>query len=64
MAQNQQLRWCDLARRGYMTVELTPELATCEWLLLDTVRQRSTALAGRRSLAVEAGSHRLGRLVA
>ena len=32
-----QLEWADTSRRGYLTVELTPERAIGEWLFLDTV---------------------------
>jgi alkaline phosphatase D len=43
---NPQLRWADTSRRGYLTVTLTPERATGEFALLETVRERSSALAG------------------
>ena len=38
-----QLKWANTCHRGYMTLQLTPERATSEWLFLDTVRRRSTA---------------------
>ena len=56
---NPQLKWANLDRRGYATLELTPERATGEWLMLDTVRQRSTKLAGRHSMSVVRGTNRL-----
>lgn len=58
VAHNPQLRWAETGRRGYLTVELTPERATGEWLFLDTIRERSTALAGRHSMAVPRGTNR------
>lgn len=58
VAHNPQLKWADTAHRGYLTVELTPERATGEWLFLDTVRRRSTALAGRHSMHVPRGTNR------
>jgi alkaline phosphatase D len=36
VAFNPALKWAELARRGYLTMALTPERATGEWLFLDT----------------------------
>ena len=58
VARNRELRWAQTSRRGYLTLELTPERAVGEWLFLDTVRARSTALAGRHSLSVRRGDNR------
>ena len=58
VALNPGLKWCETAQRGYMAVELTPARSTCEWRFMDTVRQRSTRLAGSHALAVEAGRNR------
>jgi alkaline phosphatase D len=55
---NPQLKWAETGRRGYMTVALTPERATGEWLFLDTVRQRSTAIAARQAMTVRHGTGR------
>ena len=55
---NPQLKWADFSHRGYMAVELTPTAATCEHRFLDTVRQRSTALAGTHRMATAHGSNR------
>ncbi|MDT9598940.1 alkaline phosphatase D family protein [Sphingosinicella rhizophila] len=59
VAHNRQLRWADTSRRGYLTIELTPERATGEWLFMDTIRERSTILAGRHAMTVRAGARRL-----
>jgi alkaline phosphatase D len=56
---NRQLKWADTHRRGYMTLELTPDRATNEWLFLDTVRQRSTRIAARHRVTVARGANRL-----
>ena len=56
---NPQLQWADTAQRGYMAMELTPERATCEYRFTSGVRQRSTALAGSKRLAVRAGERKL-----
>lgn len=58
---NPALKWADTSRRGYMTVELTPQRATGEWLMLETVRRRSTAIAARHAMSVQHGSNRLAR---
>lgn len=59
MERNPQLKWANLERRGYMTVELTPARAIAEYVMLETVRQRSTALAGTHRMSVSHGSNRL-----
>ena len=59
VAHNPQLRWADTSRRGYMTVSLRPERATSEWLFLETVRSRSTALSGRHRMEVLRGRNHL-----
>ncbi|HEY0112108.1 MAG TPA: alkaline phosphatase D family protein [Allosphingosinicella sp.] len=57
-ARNRQLRWADVSRRGYLTLTLTPRRATGEWHFLETIRTRSTRLAGSRRMSVERGSNR------
>jgi alkaline phosphatase D len=59
VAFNPQLKWAETGRRGYLTVELTPERATGEWLFLDTIRERSTAIAARHHMSVTRGTNRL-----
>ena len=56
---NRQLRWADTSLRGYMTLALSREEARCEWLFLETVRARSTRIAGRRRMRVRRGARRL-----
>ena len=58
LGRNPQLKWCDMAQRGYMTVELTPSAATSEFRFLATVRQRSTVLSGTKRMTVLAGQRR------
>ena len=53
---NDQLKWCDTSQRGYMTVELTPERAVTEYRFVETIRTRSTRLAGRKRIESAAGS--------
>lgn len=59
VAASPELRWADTAGRGYMTVELTPERATSEWLFLQTIRTSSTAIAYRHRASVARGTRRL-----
>jgi alkaline phosphatase D len=59
VAFNPDLKWAETGRRGYLTVELTPERATGEWLFLDTIRQRSTAVAARHRMSAARGARRL-----
>jgi DeoR/GlpR family transcriptional regulator of sugar metabolism len=39
---NPELKWCDTSRRGYMALTLTPDSATNEWIMLDTIKAHST----------------------
>jgi alkaline phosphatase D len=59
VAFNPQLKWMEASRRGYMTLDLTPGRATGEWLFLDTIRQRSTAIAARHGMTSVRGTSRL-----
>lgn len=59
MERNPLLKWANLDRRGYVSVELTPDRATGEWQMLDTIRKRSTTLAARHSMSVTRGTNRL-----
>lgn len=58
VTRNNQLKWCDTARRGYLALELTPKAASGEWRFMSTVRQRGTALAGTKRMTVLAGQRR------
>ena len=56
---NDQLKWANIKNRGYMSVELTPTKATSEYRFLETVRAKSTALAGTQRISSDAGSQKL-----
>jgi len=49
---NPELKWCDTARRGYLTVTLTADTAQAEWLFLRTVQERSTEIQSRQRVRV------------
>jgi alkaline phosphatase D len=57
-ARNPSLKWVDAQRRGYLTLGLTPDRATGEWLSLDTVRTRSTRVAATKRMSVARGRRR------
>lgn len=57
-AANRPLAWADTSRRGYLTLELTPDRAVGEWHLLDTVRTRSISLARTHRMTVRHGTNR------
>lgn len=56
VAASPEMRWANTSSRGYMTVELTPDAARSEWLFLDTIRERSTAIAERNAMEVAHGA--------
>jgi alkaline phosphatase D len=58
VAGNRQLRWADTSRRGYLTLELTPEQVTGQWHFLETVREPSLALSGMHGMSVARGRNR------
>ena len=60
LARNPTLKWVDAKNRGYLTLSLTRERATGEWLSLETVRTRSTRIAATRRMQVQRGSRRFG----
>ncbi len=60
VGRNEQLKWAETSRRGYLTVQLTPARATGEWIFLDTVREQSLVVASRHTMQVE---HKTNRFV-
>ena len=43
VAANPELKWCDTSRRGYMALTLTPDSASNDWVMVDTIKTRSAA---------------------
>lgn len=58
IARNPALKWADISRRGYMTLTLTRDRATGEWLSMETVRTRSARLSARHAMNVARNAHR------
>ena len=55
VAANPELKWADTSQRGYMMIEITPQRVTGEWLFMQTIKARTTALAGSHHMQVERG---------
>ena len=53
-----ELKWADTSRRGYLTVELTPETATGEWVFMNGVAERSLGTRPSRTMRVTRGRRR------
>jgi len=43
VASNRELKWCDTSRRGYMALTLTPDSATNDWIMVDTIKAHTIA---------------------
>lgn len=55
VAANPELKWADTSRRGYMMIEVTPQRVTGEWLFLQTIKARTTAIADTHRMSVRRG---------
>jgi alkaline phosphatase D len=58
VATNPELAWGDTSQRGYMMIDIAPQRVTGQWLFMQTVKSRSTALAGSHRMSVEHGRRR------
>ena len=56
---NPHLAYSETSRRGYISLQLTPQAATGCWHFLQTIRERSTALADTQRLQVRPGQRLL-----
>lgn len=61
MAANSGLAWADSNNRGYMVVELTPDMAVSEWRFTESIRRRSATLVSSARLQVKHGRRRIDR---
>lgn len=52
---NPALKWCDTGGRGYLTVTLTPEGATGEWLFVESILGRSSRVTRTHRLRTRSG---------
>jgi alkaline phosphatase D len=58
VAANEELLWCDMTRRGYMSLMLTPDRASNDWILTDSARTRNLDFLSRRRASVVPGANR------
>jgi alkaline phosphatase D len=63
VATNNQLKWTDTSKRGYLTVQITPSKVTGNWHFLESIRTRSTALSGSHQMVVLRGKRSYEPLV-
>jgi alkaline phosphatase D len=54
---NPELKWCDTSRRGYMAMTLTPERASNDWVMVDTIKAPSAAASIGHSMSVKRGAN-------
>ena len=59
VAGNPELKWADTSQRGYMTLTLTPQAATNEWVFMDTVATRSLVSRDTHRMRVKPGRAKL-----
>ncbi|MBH9537341.1 alkaline phosphatase D family protein [Novosphingopyxis sp. YJ-S2-01] len=52
---NPMLKWANFGKRGYMTVELTPTAASCDWNFVSDIAQRSSTITGSQNLTARRG---------
>lgn len=55
VATNPELRWADTSRRGYMMFDIRPGKVAGEWLFMQTIKTRTTALSGSHHMSVQRG---------
>ncbi|MEZ5680835.1 MAG: alkaline phosphatase D family protein [Erythrobacter sp.] len=53
---NKQLRWMDGSRRGYMAVELTPDVATSEYRFLGSVKEKGSGVVSTKRISSPYGT--------
>jgi alkaline phosphatase D len=58
MARNPEIRWCDTAQRGYALLDINPQRIRCEWVFMQDIKTRTTALAGSHQMTVQRGQNR------
>ena len=52
---NPELKWCDTSRRGYMAMTLTPDRATNDWIMVDTIKTSTPAARIGHSTTIQRG---------
>ncbi|GAA0307814.1 alkaline phosphatase [Sphingomonas oligophenolica] len=57
---NPELKWCDTSRRGYMAMTLTPDRASNDWIMVDTISAPSATARIAHSAGVARGRNVMG----
>ena len=52
---NPELKWCEMSKRGYMAVTLTPERVSNDYVFMDTITQRSMKASVGHTAVVQRG---------
>lgn len=52
-----ELKWCDTSRRGYMALTITPAKVSNDWIMVDTIKQKSTKVSVAHTATVVRGSN-------
>lgn len=52
---NSEIDWCDTSQRGYVMLDITAQRVTGEWIFMQDIKTRTTALAGTHRMSVERG---------
>ncbi len=55
VAGNPEMTWCDTSRRGYLTVNFTPEAARSDWVFMTSIREAGTAISAGQAATVKRG---------
>jgi alkaline phosphatase D len=53
------MTWCDTSRRGYLTINFTPEAARADWVFIATIREKSLATTPGQGATVKRGARRM-----
>ncbi|RYE04392.1 MAG: alkaline phosphatase [Sphingomonadales bacterium] len=56
---NPELKWCEMRRRGYMALTLTPERVTNDYVFVDTILERSLKASVGHTAVVQRGRNRM-----
>lgn len=52
---NPELKWCNTSRRGYMALTIAADRVTNEWIMVDTIKQRTASAAVGHTATVRRG---------
>lgn len=52
---NPELKWCDTSKRGYMAMTITPDRVSNDWVMVDTVKAKTTRASVAHTATVARG---------